>query len=122
VIYDPAKVTYSRLLETYWHNIDPTSPEGQFCDRGHQYRSAIFFQGDEQKRVAEESKVAQQAEVAKTVNRPIVTEIVAFTEFWPAEDYHQDFYKKNPVRYESYRFGCGRDRRLQEIWGAKAGH
>ncbi len=122
VIYDPAKITYARLLEVFWRNIDPTSPEGQFCDRGHQYRSAIFFQGDEQKRLAEESKVTQRADVSKTVNRPIVTEIVAFTEFWPAEDYHQDFYKKNPMRYESYRLGCGRDRRLQEIWGGKAGH
>lgn len=122
IIYDPAKTSYARLLEVYWHNIDPTSPEGQFCDRGHQYRSAIFVQNDEEKRLAEESRVAQQAEVAKTVNKPIVTEIVPFTEFWPAEEYHQYFYQKNPVRYESYRLGCGRDRRLQEIWGAKAGH
>ncbi|MFI5182952.1 MAG: peptide-methionine (S)-S-oxide reductase MsrA [Vicinamibacteria bacterium] len=122
VIYDPAKVTYARLLDVYWHNIDPTSAEGQFCDRGHQYRSAIFVQDEAERRLAEESKVAQQAEVAKTVNRPIVTEIVPFTEFWPAEEYHQYFYQKNPVRYESYRLGCGRDRRLQEIWGAKAGH
>jgi peptide-methionine (S)-S-oxide reductase len=122
IIYDPAKTSYARLLEVYWHNIDPTSPEGQFCDRGHQYRSAIFVQNDDEKRLAEESKVAQQAEVAKTVNKPIVTEIVPFTEFWPAEEYHQYFYQKNPVRYESYRLGCGRDRRLQEIWGAKAGH
>jgi peptide-methionine (S)-S-oxide reductase len=122
IIYDPAKTSYARLLEVYWHNIDPTSPEGQFCDRGHQYRSAIFVQNDEEKRLAEESKVAQQAEIAKTVNKPIVTEIVPFTEFWPAEEYHQYFYQKNPVRYESYRLGCGRDRRLQELWGAKAGH
>ena len=122
IIYDPAKTSYARLLEVYWHNIDPTSPEGQFCDRGHQYRSAIFVQNDEEKRLAEESKVAQQGEIAKTVNKPIVTEIVPFTEFWPAEEYHQYFYQKNPVRYESYRLGCGRDRRLQEIWGAKAGH
>jgi peptide-methionine (S)-S-oxide reductase len=122
VIYDPAKTSYARLLEVYWHNIDPTSAEGQFCDRGHQYRSAIFVQDEGERRLAEESKVAQQAEVARTVNKPIVTEIVPFTEFWPAEEYHQYFYQKNPVRYESYRLGCGRDRRLQEIWGAKAGH
>jgi len=122
VIYDPAKTSYARLLEVYWHNIDPTSAEGQFCDRGHQYRSAIFVQDDNERRLAEESKVAQQAEVARTVNKPIVTEIVPFTEFWPAEEYHQYFYQKNPVRYESYRLGCGRDRRLQEIWGAKAAH
>jgi peptide-methionine (S)-S-oxide reductase len=122
VIYDPAKTSYARLLEVYWHNIDPTSAEGQFCDRGHQYRSAIFVQDDNERRLAEESKVAQQAELARTVNKPIVTEIVPYTEFWPAEEYHQYFYQKNPVRYESYRLGCGRDRRLQEIWGAKAAH
>jgi peptide-methionine (S)-S-oxide reductase len=122
VIYDPAKTSYARLLEVYWHNVDPTSAEGQFCDRGHQYRSAIFVQDESERRLAEESRLAQQAEVAKTVNKPIVTEIVPFAEFWPAEEYHQYFYQKNPVRYESYRLGCGRDRRLQEIWGAKAGH
>jgi peptide-methionine (S)-S-oxide reductase len=122
VLFDPQRMTYARLLEVYWHNIDPTTPDQQFCDHGHQYRSAIFFHDETQKRLAEESKKAIEAELAPTVKKPVVTEIVPFTEFWPAEEYHQHFYKKNPVRYQSYRLGCGRDKRLQELWGPKAGH
>lgn len=121
VIYDPRTITYAQLLEVYWHNVDPTTPEGQFCDHGRQYRSAIFVHDETQKRLAEESRKEKQAELAQRVNKPIVTEIVPFREFWPAEEYHQNFYKKNPVRYQSYRLGCGRDRRLQELWGDKAG-
>lgn len=122
VLFDPQRITYAQLLEVYWHNVDPTTPDQQFCDHGHQYRSAIFVHDETQKRLAEESKKTKEAELAQTVKRPIVTEIVPFTEFWPAEEYHQHFYKKNPMRYQSYRLGCGRDRRLQELWGAKAGH
>jgi peptide-methionine (S)-S-oxide reductase len=116
VTFDPAKISYAKLLEIYWHNIDPFSSEGQFCDRGHQYRSAIFWADDAQKKAAEESKRA----VEKQLGKHVVTEVVAATQFWPAEEYHQDFYKKNPGRYYSYRAGCGRDARLKEVWGAQA--
>jgi peptide-methionine (S)-S-oxide reductase len=122
ILFDPQRITYSQLLEVYWHNVDPTTPDRQFCDHGHQYRSAIFVHDETQRRLAEESKKTKEAELALTVKLPIVTEIVPFTEFWPAEEYHQHFYKKNPMRYQSYRLGCGRDRRLQELWGPKAGH
>jgi len=122
VTYDPTKVTYAQLLQVFWHNIDPTTADRQFCDKGSQYRSAIFFQDEEEKRLAEESKKEKQAELTSAVNRPIVTEIVPFVSFWPAEDYHQDFYKRNPLRYNSYRMGCGRDGRLRQLWGEKAGH
>ena len=122
ILFDPQKSGYARLLEVYWHNVDPTTPDQQFCDHGQQYRSSIFFHDETQKRLAEESKKTIEAELAPTAKKPIVTEIVPFTEFWPAEEYHQHFYKKNPVRYQSYRLGCGRDKRLQELWGPKAGH
>src|SRR5206468_759095 len=109
--YDPKRVSYEKLLDVFWHNVDPTQKDGQFCDHGNQYRTAIFFQDDEQKRLAEASKAA----LAK--NKPfkgeIVTEIVAATKFYPAEDYHQDYYMKNPIRYKYYRTGCGRDARLK---------
>ena len=117
VLYDPAKISYERLLDVFWHNVDPTQGDGQFCDHGHQYRTAIFYHDAEQKRLAEESREKVQARLQK----PVVTEIVAASRFYPAEEYHQDFYKKNPVRYYTYRAGCGRDRRLKELWGADAG-
>jgi len=121
VLYDPARIDYTRLLHIFWRNIDPTSAKGQFCDRGGQYRSVIFHHDATQKRLAEESK--QDLERSKRLGRqPIVTEIVPFTAFYPAEEYHQDFYRKDPVRYRSYREGCGRDRRLRELWGEEAGH
>jgi peptide-methionine (S)-S-oxide reductase len=113
VVYDPAKVSYEKLLDTYWHNIDPLAKDRQFCDVGTQYRSAIFYHDEAQKRLAEASK----AEVQKRFKQPIATQIVPASQFYPAEDYHQDFYKKNPVRYKFYRAGCGRDRRLEELWG-----
>lgn len=118
VTYDPAKVTYEQLLAVFWLNIDPFDATGQFCDRGDQYRSGIFYHDDEQKRFAEASKASLQA--SGRVNRPIVTPITAATTFYPAEDYHQDYYKKNPLRYATYRAGCGRDRRLQAVWGSAA--
>lgn len=119
VVYDPAKIDYARLLHIFWRNIDPTSAKGQFCDRGDQYRSAIFYHDASQKRASEASKLAIEA--SKRLREPIVTEIVPFSTFYPAEEYHQDYYKKNPLRYKIYRFGCGRDKRLSEIWGDEAG-
>jgi peptide-methionine (S)-S-oxide reductase len=119
VVYDPGKVSYERLLDVYWHNVDPTRSDGQFCDRGRQYRPAIFYHDEDQKRLAEASKV--DIEKTKTFKEPIAVEITAFSRFYPAEEYHQDYYKKNPIRYRYYRHGCGRDERLQELWGKDAG-
>jgi peptide-methionine (S)-S-oxide reductase len=115
VVYDPARVSYERLLEVFWRNVDPLTPDAQFCDRGSQYRSAIFVHDDAQRRLAEASKAALAA--SKRFDRPIVTEIETAGAFHPAEAYHQDYYRKNPVRYKLYRGGCGRDRRLRELWG-----
>ena len=115
VVYDPARITYERLLEVFWRNIDPTTPDAQFCDHGSQYRSAVFYHDPEQRRLAEESKRALEA--AGRLKARIVTEIVPAGAFYPAEEYHQDYYKKNPIRYKLYRLGCGRDQRLSELWG-----
>jgi peptide-methionine (S)-S-oxide reductase len=115
IVYDPAKVTYEKLVDVFWHNIDPLVKDRQFCDHGDQYRSAIFYRGDDQRRVAEASKVAVQARF----KQPVQTEIVAGGPFYKAEDYHQDYYLKNPVRYKFYRYNCGRDARLEELWGKK---
>ncbi len=120
VVYDPAKVTYEKLLNVFWHNIDPTVKDRQFCDTGHQYRSAIFYHNEEQHRLALQSKAL--LEKNKPFKEPIVTEIVPAAEFYPAEDYHQHYYKKNPIRYKFYRYRCGRDQRLKELWGDAAGH
>ena len=117
ILYDPAKVSYGRLLEIFWRNIDPTTPDRQFCDRGNQYRSAIFYQNETQKRLAEESK--QAVEKSKPFRESIATQIVPASAFYVAEDYHQDFYKKNPIRYKFYKYNCGRAQRLQELWGKK---
>lgn len=115
VTYDPARIRYAQLLDRYWHSIDPTQADGQFCDRGDSYESAIFTDGPEQARAAEASKAAIVR--SKVLRARIVTPIRALTVFYPAEDYHQDFYKKDPLRYRSYRAGCGRDRRLEQLWG-----
>ncbi len=115
VIYDPARVSYTQLLDVFWHNIDPTMAGGQFCDWGDQYRSEIFYHDEEQKQLASQSKTALGN--PGSFKEPIVTQISAANTFYPAEDYHQDYYKKNPVRYKFYRYGCGRDKRLQELWG-----
>ncbi len=117
VEYDPAKIRYERLLDVFWHNVDPTAVDRQFCDEGHQYRSAIFYHDETQHRLAEESKRA--LEKTKSFPQPIVTEIVPASTFWPAEEYHQEYSKKNPIRYEFYRYRCGRDARLKELWGGK---
>jgi peptide-methionine (S)-S-oxide reductase len=116
IAYDPAKVTYAQLLDTFWHNVDPFQGDGQFCDHGRQYRTAIFFHDEEQRRLAEESK----AQVEARFRMPVVTEIAAAARFYPAEEYHQDYYRRNPVRYYTYRAGCGRDRQLQKLWGKDA--
>jgi len=120
IIYDPARVTYEKLLNVFWHNIDPTAKDRQFCDIGNQYRSAIFYHNEEQHRLALQSKAL--LEKNKTFREPVVTGVVRAAEFYPAEDYHQHYYRKNPIRYKYYRFTCGRDQRLKELWGAAAGH
>ena len=109
------KVTYQQLLDVFWKNIDPTTPDQQFCDHGNQYRSAIFYLDETQKKLAEESK--QQVDQTKNFNDPVVTEITMATKFYVAEDYHQDFYKKNPIQYKFYKWNCGRAQRLEELWG-----
>lgn len=118
VVYDPSKVSYAKLLEVFWHNIDPLTPNRQFCDVGEQYRSAIFFHNEEQKRLAQQTKAA----VEKELGERVVTEILPAGAYYPAEEYHQNYYEKNPIRYKFYRNGCGRDRRLEQLWGDKAGH
>jgi peptide-methionine (S)-S-oxide reductase len=118
VLYDPKKVSYEKLLDVFWHNIDPTVKDRQFCDVGSQYRTAIFVHDAQQLRAAEASKAA--LEKSKPFREPIVTDIVTATDFWPAEEYHQDYYVKNPVRYAYYRTGCGRDARLKQLWGSAA--
>lgn len=115
VLYDPRKIGYAELLTVYWRNIDPTTPNRQFCDKGSQYRSAIFYHDEEQKRLAEASR--DEIERTKPFAEPIVTEIAPARAFYPAESYHQDFYQKNPVRFKLYKFACGRDQRLAELWG-----
>ncbi|MGH6943497.1 MAG: peptide-methionine (S)-S-oxide reductase MsrA [Geminicoccaceae bacterium] len=121
VKYDPSKVTYQQLLDVYWHNVDPLDTGGQFCDRGNQYRTAIFVHDAEQRRLAEASKQAL-VDSKRFDGQPIVTEIVQAGPFYPAEDYHQNYYKKNPIRYKFYRWNCGRDQRLAELWGAAPTH
>ena len=119
VVYDPSKVKYERLVEYFWHTIDPTVKDQQFCDHGTPYRTAIFAQNTEQLKIAQTSKAA--LEKSKPFKESIVTEISLVTTFYPAEDYHQDYYLKNPVRYKYYRNGCGRDARLKQLWGDAAG-
>jgi peptide-methionine (S)-S-oxide reductase len=117
VIYDPSKVSYAQLLDYYWHHVDPTVKDRQFCDVGNQYRTAIFVHDDEQRKLAEASK----QKVAAELKQPIYTEIDQAGPFYPAEEYHQNFYLKNPVKYKFYRWNCGRDQRLQKLWGAHKG-
>lgn len=115
VLYDPEKVSYAKLLDAFWHNIDPTTPDRQFCDEGNQYRSVIFYHDEIQKRLAEDSKHA--IERTKPFREPIVTQIVPASAFYAAEDYHQNFYLNNPFRYKLYKYTCGRAQRLAELWG-----
>jgi peptide-methionine (S)-S-oxide reductase len=113
VIYDPKKISYKKLLDIYWHNVDPLTKDRQFCDQGHQYRTAIFYHNAKQRHLAERS----QQRLQHRFKQPIVTEIVPAGPFYDAEEYHQDYYKKNPWRYKFYRYTCGRDQRLQALWG-----
>jgi len=115
VEYDPGKITYEKLLEVFWVNIDPTVKNAQFCDHGSHYRSGIFYLNEAQRKAAEASRAALNK--TKPFKQPIVTEITKATEFYRAEEYHQHYYLKNPVRYKLYRNGCGRDARLKELWG-----
>lgn len=119
IVYDPSKVSYEKLLHVFWRNHDPLTANAQFCDRGSQYRAGIYFGSEEERKLAEASKA--ELESSGRFKSKITTEIVAQTAFYPAEDYHQDYYQKNPIRYKIYRTGCGRDRRLNELWGAEAG-
>ena len=115
VVYDPQKISYQELLAVYWPNTDPTTPDAQFCDHGDQYRPEIFYHDDKQRQLAEASK--EEIKRTKTFSAPLVTKITQATAFYPAEEYHQDFYRKNPIRYKFYRFTCGRDARLATLWG-----
>jgi peptide-methionine (S)-S-oxide reductase len=117
IVYDPSKVSYEKLLEVFWHNIDPEAKDRQFCDVGQQYRSAIFYHDEDQRQKALASK--QELEASGLLESPVATQIVPATTFYPAEEYHQDYYLKNPIRYKFYRFNCGRDQRLKEIWGSR---
>ncbi len=112
--YDPDTVSYEMLLDTFWHNVDPLDDRGQFCDKGTQYRSIVFYYNDNQRQLAEASKQA----VSNLLDQPIATEILPAEAFYPAEDYHQNYYQTHPARYRLYRFGCGRDQRLTELWGS----
>jgi peptide-methionine (S)-S-oxide reductase len=120
VIYDPKRVSYAELLDVFWHNIDPTRIDGQFCDGGDQYRSEIFYHDAEQKQLADQSKAALVE--LNPFKKPVLTRVTQASTFYPAEDYHQDYYMKNPVRYKFYRYGCGRDVRLEELWGKTSTH
>jgi len=117
ITYDPSRVSYRKLLKVFWMQIDPTTPDRQFVDVGRQYRPAIFYQNDEQRSLAEESR--KEMDNSGRFGAPIATEIVQAGTFWPAEDYHQDYYMKNPIRYKFYRFGSGRDQYLKKIWGKR---
>ncbi len=115
VTYNASQVTYQQLLVVYWRNVDPITPNAQFCDHGSQYRTAIFYHDDTQKQLIDESK--QGIESSKKFPGTIVTEIAPASVFYPAEEYHQDFYSKNPIRYKYYKWNCGRDKRLEQLWG-----
>ena len=114
IVYDPSKVTFQKLLDVFWRNHDPLAKNRQFCDSGEQYRAGIFYHDEEQRKLAEETKKAVQAKFAP---RQVYTEIAKATAFYQAEDYHQNYYEKNPIRYKLYRYNCGRDQRLEQLWG-----
>jgi peptide-methionine (S)-S-oxide reductase len=120
IVFDPARITYASLLTVFWHNIDPTVTDRQFCDVGHQYRAVIFYRGEEQRKAALQSKA--MLDKNRPFLEPVVTEMAPAAEFYPAEEYHQHYYKKNPLWYGYYRSSCGREGRLKELWGNSAGH
>ncbi len=113
VVYDPTKVSYEKLLDVFWHNVDPVDAGGQFCDRGSQYRSSVFYQDEAQRKLADRSKTV----IAGVLKQPVATDVVAASEFYPAEDYHQNYYQTHAAKYRFYRFACGRDQRLTNVWG-----
>ncbi|MFZ1415395.1 MAG: peptide-methionine (S)-S-oxide reductase MsrA [Defluviicoccus sp.] len=115
VTYDPARVSYGQLLDVFWRNVDPLDDGGQFCDRGDSYRTAVFYATEEEKAAALKSREAAAAKLL--IKGPIVTPLLPAVKFYPAEDYHQDYYQKNPLRYKYYRYACERDQRLKEVWG-----
>jgi len=115
ILYDPEKISYERLLDVFWHNVDPIAINHQFCDYGDQYRSEIFYHSEKERRLAEQSKAA--IEKASLFNEPITTRITPASAFYRAEDYHQNFYKTHPIQYRFYRYLCGRDQRLEQLWG-----
>jgi len=112
--YNPEKVSFNKLIEYYWRHVDPTDDGGQFCDRGHSYETAIFVQSEEERNIVEASKAA--VDQSGVLSALIVTPILEASEFWSAEDYHQDYYQKNPFRYKYYRSACGRDKRVKKLW------
>lgn len=118
VLYDPSIVRYEELLQVFWYNVDPLDAGGQFCDRGDMYRTGIFYRSQQQREAAEHSRYELNA--SRRLPRPVVTQIMPAGEFYVAEEYHQDYYRKNPLRYRTYRTGCGRDARLRQLWGADA--
>lgn len=120
VTYDPSQVTYPELLQVFWRQVDPTDAGGQFCDRGHAYTTAVFYNTEEEKRLALQSK--EELSKSAKLKKEIVTPVIQASAFYPAEEYHQDYYKKSPIRYKFYRFNCGRDRRLKELWGDNKMH
>jgi peptide-methionine (S)-S-oxide reductase len=120
IIYDPAKISYEKLLQVFWRNIDPTAKDHQFCDSGNQYRAGIFYHNENQKKLALLSR--ETIIKTKSFKEPVVTEVVQASTFYPAEEYHRQYYKKNPIRYRYYRSSCGRDNRLKALWGSSAGH
>lgn len=120
IVFNPQELSYDKLLHIFWREIDPLTPDAQFCDRGSQYRSGVFYTNEAQKKAAETSK--EELEKSGRFKSKIVTEVTAATTFYPAEEYHQDYYKKNPIRYKFYRSGCGRDAALDKIWGKDRNH
>lgn len=118
ITYDPEKVAIETLLEIFWANVDPFDSKGQFCDRGESYTTAVFYSGDDQEQAAKHSKSL----ATDHLGRDVATKIIALNQFYPAEDYHQDYYMKNPGRYKFYRWNCGRDARLEDVWGENAGN
>lgn len=116
VIYDPTQVSYEKLLDVFWHNVDPVDAGGQFCDRGNQYRASVFYQDEAQQKLADRSKTV----IATQLKQPVTTDIVAASEFYPAETYHQNYYQTHAAKYRFYRFACGRDHRLADVWDDRA--
>jgi peptide-methionine (S)-S-oxide reductase len=117
IVFNPDIISYREIMGKFWRSIDPLNPNGQFCDIGPQYRSEVFYRNEEQKKIAQETK--REIDESGVLPSKIVTQITEASIFYPAEEYHQDYYKKNPIRYKYYRYSCGRDKRVEELWGEK---